>query len=47
MREGGEVGIPQAEESCRREAYKTDDEWNFEKIFGRCNRFVKSAYQYH
>ena len=25
------------------ERHKTDDLWNFEKIFGRCNRFAKSA----
>ena len=29
------------------ERHKTADEWNFEKKFGRCNRFVKSADQYY
>ena len=29
------------------ERHKTADLNNFEKIFGRCNRFIKSADQYY
>ena len=29
------------------ERHKLADQWNFEKIFGRCNRFVKLADLYY